>query len=96
LPADTQNLPDNDALPAGALVFELLERNLEHWVRIQYVTQSLSQIRNTPQPGDAYRLPTSCGNGCAPCEMSLEQFNEIAKGLISHYGSFLSHCQTCP
>lgn len=100
LPADIRNLPDNDALPAGALVFELSERNLEHWVRIQYVTQSLSQIRNAPKPAEPYRLLTSCGVDCAPCEMSLGKFRNIAEAIIKSYCPFLSTCpggkQPCP
>jgi 4-phytase/acid phosphatase len=99
LPDDTRNLPDNDALPAGALVFELRGGNPEYRVRIQYVTQSLGEIRNAPQPGDAYRVPTTCSNKSGPCEMSLGEFTHIAKEVIKNYPDFLSKChhgqQTC-
>src|SRR6476469_8920033 len=50
LPADTLNLPANDALPAGALVFELRQRSDgTYLVRVEYVTQSLDQMRNGTQ-----------------------------------------------
>jgi hypothetical protein len=100
LPDDTRHLPDNDAFPAGALVFELREGGPDYRVRIQYVAQSLGVIRNAPQPGDAYRVHTTCGDESRPCEMSLEQFNKIARDVIKKYGPFLSNCQngkqTCP
>jgi hypothetical protein len=100
LPDDTRNLPENDALPAGALVFELRGGSPDYRVRIQYVTQSLGEIRNAPQPGDPYRVPTTCGNNSGPCEMSLGEFNKIAGEVIKNYGPFLSNCQngkqTCP
>jgi hypothetical protein len=100
LPADTLNLPDNDALPAGALVFELRGSSPKDYrVRIQYVTQSRRDIRNAPQPGDAYRLQTSCGVNCSQCEMPLEKFRNIAEKIINNNSLFLSHCkdgkQTC-
>jgi hypothetical protein len=92
LPDDTRNLPENDALPAGALVFELHGDNPKNYrVRIQYVTQSLCEIRNAPLPGDAYRLLTSCGVA-EQCEMSLAKFNQIAEEIINKYRGFLSHC----
>jgi hypothetical protein len=100
LPDDTRNLPDNDALPAGALVFELREGTPDYRVRIHYVTQSLDEIRNAPQPGDPYRVQTTCGDESRPCEMSLGQFNKLAGDVITKYGPFLSSCQngkqTCP
>ena len=54
LPADTRHLPDNDALPAGALVFELRGEKPNYRVRIQYVSQTLGEIRNALRPGDPY------------------------------------------
>jgi 4-phytase/acid phosphatase len=100
LPDDTRNLPDNDALPAGALVFELHKGSPDYRVRIQYVAQSLGGIRNAPQPADAYRVQTTCGDESGPCEMPLEQFNKVAGDVIKKYGPFLSNCQngkqTCP
>jgi 4-phytase/acid phosphatase len=100
LPDDTRNLPDNDALPAGALVFELRGDKPNHRVRIHYVTQSLGQIRDALQPDDSSRVFTTCGDESRPCEMSLEQFNKVAGDAIKKYGPFLSNCkdgqQTCP
>lgn len=100
LPDDTRDLPDNDALPAGALVFELRGGNSDYRVRIQYVTQSLGGIRNAPQPSDPYRVHTTCGDESRPCEMSLDQFNKVAGDIITKRRPFLSNCQdgkqTCP
>jgi hypothetical protein len=100
LPDDTRGLPDNDALPAGALVFELRGEHPDYRVRIQYIAQSLGDIRNAPQPGDPYRLHTTCGDESSPCEMPLGDFNKIAVDVIKNYGSFLSNCQNgkqaCP
>ncbi|HEU0275241.1 MAG TPA: histidine-type phosphatase, partial [Candidatus Udaeobacter sp.] len=46
LPAGMRTLPENDALPAGALVFELRQTGQSNYkVRIQYVTQSLEEMR---------------------------------------------------
>jgi hypothetical protein len=45
LPPDTFGLPANNALPAGALVFELRKGARGYFVRIAYVTQSLLQMR---------------------------------------------------
>lgn len=100
LPADTVGLPANDALPAGALVFELRQRTDGAWmVRAEYVTQSLEQMRNGPK-SDAFRLPvtgTACGN-TRPCEMLLTTFQQLAEKRIK---GFLSGCtpageQKCP
>jgi Histidine phosphatase superfamily (branch 2) len=105
LPADIRNLPDNDALPAGALVFELRQTGpSDYKVRIQYVTQSLNQMRAPCEQNSPYRVLTTCGgeNGkdVSPCEMSLERFNAIAGKVIETYNQFLSRCQdgkqVCP
>lgn len=111
LPAGSRSVPDNDALPAGALVFELRQRGADYRVDIEYVTQSLDQMRDAPgscKPFDPepcpdgckpYRLQTTCG-GAGPCEMSLRDFNKLAGEVITKYGIFLSKCQngrqTCP
>jgi 4-phytase/acid phosphatase len=105
LPADIRKLPDNDALPAGALVFELRETGLSDYkVRIQYVTQSLNQMRVPCDQSPPYRVLTTCsdenGKDVSPCEMSLERFNAIAGKVIETYNQFLSRCrdgkQVCP
>jgi hypothetical protein len=104
LPADTQDLPANDALPAGALVFELWQRSGgDHFVRVEYVTQSLDQMRNGPIE-QAFRLAVE-GPACDPqkprCEMSLTKFEQLVQGRMRR--EFLSGCtdtvpkeQTCP
>jgi len=104
LPADVRNLPGNDALPAGALVFELRAGSPDYKVRIQYVTQSLNEIRDAPKPGDPYCIRTTClddnGKDVTPCEMSLGTFNKVAGDVIKAYKPFLSGCndgtQVCP
>jgi 4-phytase / acid phosphatase len=98
LPADLRALADNDALPAGALVFELRQTGTaDYRVRIQHITQSLNQIRNPREQDKPYFVLTSCpgddGNDVRPCEMSLVTFNKIAGQVIEKYGKFLSRCQ---
>ncbi len=105
LPSDTQDLPANDALPAGALVFELWQRTngaRDYFVRIEYVTQSLDQMRTGPVD-KAFRLAVR-GPACEPgpqCEMSLTKFEQLVQGKMRR--EFLSGCtdtappdQTCP
>jgi 4-phytase/acid phosphatase len=105
LPADMRKLPENDALPAGALVFELRQTGQSDYkVRIQYVTQSLEQMRAPREQDQPYRVLTSCGGenekDVSPCEMSLETFNVAAGKVVETYKQFLSHCQSgkevCP
>jgi 4-phytase/acid phosphatase len=97
LPPDTRGLPANDALPAGALVFELRQRSSDYVVRIEYVTQSLSQIRNPTSEGEPYRLPVGCrdqdGRYLSPCEMSLDRFNRLVESAVGRKNQFLSGCQ---
>lgn len=106
LPQDTMGLPANDALPAGALVFELWQRSdgdRAHFVRVQYVTQSPEQMRTGPTD-KAFRLIVR-GPACDPqkpgCEMSLTKFEQLVQGKVRR--EFLSGCtdtdpkeQTCP
>ncbi len=102
LPPDMRELPANDALPAGALVFELRQTSpSDYSVRIQYVTQSPNQIRNAPQQADPFRVKTTCGDTKeSPCEMSLRDFNQLVTNAIQNYKPFLSRCrdgkQVCP
>jgi hypothetical protein len=103
LPPDTRGLPANDALPAGALVFELHQRDGVYRVGIEYVAQSLSRIRNPASGGAAYRLAVGCrdANGTyqSPCELSLDRFTRLAESAIGANNPFLSSCrdglQTC-
>jgi hypothetical protein len=105
LPADMRKLPENDALPAGALVFELRQTGQSDYkVRIQYITQSLEQMRNPHKQDQPYRVLTTCGGENAtkvsPCEMSLETFNAAVGKVVESYKEFLPHCQgdtqVCP
>ncbi len=91
LPADTQGLPANDALPAGALVFELRQRNGAYFVRVEYVTQSLEDMRKGPTD-KAFRLAVD-GPACLgthPCEIPLAAFETFVKGKVAP--QFLSGC----
>jgi hypothetical protein len=103
LPPDTLHLPPNDALPAGALVFELRKlKNSQpqagYLVRISYVTQGLQQMRGY-QDG-VYRLrvqaadsqsPDPC-NGSNPCDIPLDAFNTLVKNALGQSNPFLSTC----
>jgi 4-phytase/acid phosphatase len=102
LPPDTLGLPANDALPAGALVFELRQRSdMTYFVRVEYVAQSLSQMRNGPT-NKPFRLAVD-GDACLqkrPCQMPLQNFAQLIDGRIGR--QFLSTCtpqnppeQTC-
>lgn len=93
LPQDTRGLPANDALPAGALVFELRRRPGGYVVRVEYVMQSLEQMRN--QTDGAFRLRVlnpACLQKVGPCEIPLEIFKEIAEPVIDR--SFVSTCSS--
>ena len=95
LPDDTRNLPDNDALPAGALVFELRLRNGAYLVRVEYVTYSLQQMRSGSEKDleKAFRLRVKggdCASSDGPCEIPLEKFKQRVVGAIDK--DFLSSC----
>jgi 4-phytase/acid phosphatase len=107
LTPDTSNLPANDALPAGALVFELRERAGQYSIRIDYVAQSLPQMHGDPNrpPTALYRFNVTCrderGARLDPCEMSLDTFNRLTKNALGTDNPFLSRCtgdgnQVCP
>jgi len=69
-------IPNDDPLPAGALVFELwhMPHNL-FLVRVGYIAQDLEQMRGNTS--GAVRLEAMCG-GQLVCIMSLRDFNTIA------------------
>jgi hypothetical protein len=101
------DLPRKDALPAGALVFELRERAGKHFVRIEYVAQSLLQMSGDPKrPPDApFRFNVTCydrdNTRLNPCEMSLDSFRTVAGKALGNKNPFLSRCtadgqQVCP
>lgn len=100
LPPDTRNLPDNDALPAGALVFELRKRGTDYFVHVEYVTQSLEQMRRVgARPVDPLqRLEVTCTGAnharVKPCELSLDTFNDRVADAIGVPNPFLSSCST--
>ncbi len=102
LPADTRDIPANDALPAGALVFELRQRSDgTYFVRVEYVAQSLSQMRHGTA-GNPLRIAVD-GAACVqsrPCEMPLGNFEDLVNRRAVR--DFLSTCteqnppqQTC-
>jgi 4-phytase / acid phosphatase len=108
LPSDTSNLPPNDALPAGALVFELRERAGQSFIRIDYVAQSLLQMRGDPKrpPNEPFRFNVTCpgerGTNLSPCEMPLDKFTRLVTNALGPAPNpFLSRCtsdgnQVCP
>jgi len=93
LPDDTRGLPANDALPAGALVFELRQRGADYVVRVEYVTLSLQQMRNKADLDKPFRLLVrgpDCDYKFGPCEISLVNFNYRVKHSVDE--RFLSTC----
>lgn len=95
LPEETRGLPDNDALPAGALVFELRLRGGTYSVRVEYVTQSLKQMQDKSNRDKAFRLAVrgqACQGGRIPCEMSVGDFNQLVNQAIGTDRAFLSRC----
>jgi 4-phytase / acid phosphatase len=98
LPPDTRNLPDNDALPAGALVFELRERPGGYFIRVNYVAQSLLQMRGDPKrpPTNPFRFSVTChderGASLNPCELPLDTFNKLVTKALGPDNPFLSRC----
>lgn len=93
-------LPVQDALPGGALVFELRRIAGTDYVRAVYVTQNPAQIRAAQN--DALRLTVGCygmnGRYHPVCVMPLRDFNEIVRRVVAT--EFLSACvdgkQVCP
>lgn len=100
LPPDTAGLPDNDALPGGALIFELWKTGTEYEVNIEYVFQSLLQMRDgSPRPpSNPFRLKLACGDPSKqhpdyPCVLSLAEFNKRVANAIGTNNEFLSRCK---
>ena len=95
LPSDTFGLPANDALPAGALVFELRQRSDgTYFVRVEYVTQSLEQMRNKSDLDKVFRLAVD-GPACLqkhPCEIPLKTFQQFVEARMGR--EFLSRCNS--
>lgn len=97
-PVGTRGLPDNDPLPAGALVFELWKEGTQSFVRIWYAAQGLHEMRQSDGKScPAFRVPVRCANskpGSDTCTLPLNT-------LIDAVGEdFLSRCehgqQVCP
>jgi hypothetical protein len=92
LPPDTLGLPANDALPAGALVFELRKGSDGHFVRVYYVTQTLSQMQNGPSD-HAVRIAVqgpACQRQPGVCDIPLNAFDQLVTNAIGK--EFLSAC----
>ena len=92
LPEDMKHLPANDALPAGALIFELRKHTDGAWfVRVEYVTQSPGEMRDGPT-NTAHSVAVD-GVACSqkrPCEIQLETFEKVVAKRIGD--QFLSTC----
>jgi len=52
----TENLPRNDALPAGALLFELWSGSSGSNVRVYYIAQSLTEMNTTVNADRPYEM----------------------------------------
>ena len=101
LPPSLRGIPKDDALPAGALVFELRKGTGSPGtdrVRIQYVTQSLDEMKNAPEKDEPapFRVRTTCHDAAnhelSPCEMTIESFNNVVEDALRRSGPFLSKC----
>ena len=90
LPSDLQGLPANNALPAGALVFELRRRSGEWFVGIDYVTQTPLQMRTRDKADQPVRVAVGCPD--RPCEMTLSAFIRLVNGALGKDNPFLSQC----
>jgi hypothetical protein len=92
-----KNIPSDDALPAGALVFELRDRGSpdkpDLFVRIVYVTLTPEQMQSyrppAPVPEPVRLNVTGPDCGARQCDISLARFKEIAKP----DQEFLSSCR---
>lgn len=94
-PVGTRGLPDNDPLPAGALLFELSNEGDDSFVRIFYAAQGLQEMRNFEGgPCPAFRLSVRCDqysvepNGC---KIPLKTFTQAVQAAIGP--QFLSRCE---
>ena len=95
------NIPAKDALPAGALVFELRDRGApgqpDLFVRIFYVTLTLQQMRDYTQPTatlDPVWLRVAnpnCKSG-PDCDIRLGTFETMAHNSLD--SKFLSSCRS--
>ncbi len=95
LSPDTNGLPANDALPAGALVFELRkDPKGKYFISAYYVTQTLREMQKGTDQG-IYRLAVQgefCKKNSKPCEITLLDFNELTSAAIKP-GEFVYHCE---
>jgi len=80
----------NDALPAGALVFELYRRGRTYSVRIEYVSFTPAQMKDGGS-GQPFRIPTTC-NGVTPCDIPLETFNKRVADALGADNPFVTGC----
>ena len=94
-----RGLPDNDPLPAGALVFELWKEASGSFVRIYYAAQDIQEMHDY-KGGlcPAVSVPVRCGkysNEADTCKMPLQAFKDAIAGAIGD-GKFLSPCEGGP
>ncbi len=98
----TKGLPANNALPAGALLFELWKRGDESVVTIWYSAQGLQRMREcTTDDCPGFVIPVqnpACQGLPNRCEIPLAEFNKLLSDAIDP--NFLSACvngqQICP
>ncbi len=93
-PVGTRGLPENDPLPAGALVFEVWQRTNDLYVKIVYMAQGLDQMRacKDDERCPAFRLPVQCPDHSARsgfCEMRLVAFTALARKIAPAGSPFL-------
>jgi 4-phytase/acid phosphatase len=100
LPDDTQYVPANDALPGGALVFELRRRGHDEFVRVSYLTYGLTHMRWPSDREQPFVVPVegaACGSS-SPCDIPLGKFVDLLGSAVN--SRFLSACvdgkQQCP
>jgi 4-phytase/acid phosphatase len=93
-PPGTSGLPDNDPLPAGALLFELWREGNDSFVRIFYAAQGLREMRTFKAGAcPAFRVPVRCDSYSVEpnvCKVPLKIFNEVAGRVLGR--EFLSQC----
>ena len=91
-----RDLPNDDALPAGALVFELYKQSGVYSIRVVYITQSPRQMYDGGS-GELFPLLARCtinNKEKYPCDLSLDEFNDLVAGALGKDNYFLTTCST--
>jgi 4-phytase/acid phosphatase len=96
----TDNLPPNDALPAGALVFELWSGSRGSYVSVFYIAQSLTEMRTGDKADQPYFMTVTgkaCKAGQPVCEIPLTTFLDLADRAIDRRLAYecVNGVQTC-